>query len=235
MKILAVDTSSKVAAVAVVEDGALLGEYILNHKMFHSKKLMPMVAEVMGSLELGPKDVDVYAVSTGPGSFTGLRIGVTTVKAIAYAAEKPVAGIPTLDALAYNIPLTGHVICPMMDARNDQVYTALYRWERGMQVKLTEYMGIHVSELVELVKGRGQKAVFLGDGAMLHENYLKRQLAEACELAPASLMLQKASSVALLALYRASIGKLESCYDIVPFYLRKPQAEREFGKGKCGD
>ena len=106
MKVLAVDTSSMVAAAAVLENDRLLGEYILNHKKTHSQKLMPMIERLMKDLELNPRDIDVYAASVGPGSFTGLRVVVTTIKSIAYAAEKPVVSVPTLDALAYNIPET---------------------------------------------------------------------------------------------------------------------------------
>lgn len=230
MKVLAVDTSSLVAAVAVVDDGALLGEYTINHKKTHSQKLMPMMEELMRSLELTPFDIDIYAASSGPGSFTGLRIGVTAIKALAYAAGKPVVSVPTLDALAYNIPVTDSLVCPVMDARNNQVYTALYKWEKNNRVKVTEYMGIPVAELVQLIKGKNQKVVFTGDATGLHKEFLKSELKERCEFAPGNLLLQRASSVAQVALERAQEGMLENCFDMVPFYLRKSQAEREYEK-----
>lgn len=230
MKILAVDTSSTVAAVAVVEDDKLLGEYILNQKKTHSQKLMPMIMELLESLELCPGDIDIYAASSGPGSFTGLRIGVTTVKAMAYAVQKPVVSVPTLDSLAYNIPITDSLICPIMDARNSQVYTAVYKWENSMQVKVTEYMGITVSELVQLIKGKNQNTVFIGDAVYIHRDYLKSELGDKCETPPDNLLLQRASSVAQVALLRASEGMLENCFDMVPFYLRKSQAEQEYEK-----
>ncbi|MDP4092474.1 MAG: tRNA (adenosine(37)-N6)-threonylcarbamoyltransferase complex dimerization subunit type 1 TsaB [Bacillota bacterium] len=230
MKILAVETSSTVAAAAIMDNNRLLGEYILNHKKTHSQKLMPMLESLMNDLELSPKDIDVYAASSGPGSFTGLRIGVTTVKSIAYAADKPVVSIPTLDALAFNIPLMDSLICPIMDARNNQVYTALYKCEKNSQVKITEYMGIPVQELMDIIKSKGQKTVFLGDAAPIHEEYIKQELKEMCQFAPGNLMLQKASSVAYLAYVKASGGQLENCFDMIPFYLRKSQAEREYEK-----
>lgn len=233
MKILAVDTSSMVAAVAVTDNTRLLAEYALNHKKTHSQKLMPMIKEAMSELELSPRDIDVYAASSGPGSFTGLRIGMTIIKAMAYAAEKPVVSVPTLDALAYNIPSTESIICPIMDARNNQVYSALYRWERSSQVKVTEYMGVHIGELVDLIKGKNRRVIFLGDAVNIHMDYLKSEFEDKCEFAPGNLMLQRGSSVALVALQKASAGQLENCFDAVPFYLRKPQAEREYEKRGC--
>ncbi|HEX9062575.1 MAG TPA: tRNA (adenosine(37)-N6)-threonylcarbamoyltransferase complex dimerization subunit type 1 TsaB, partial [Clostridia bacterium] len=124
MKILALDSSSLVASVAITEDKKLLGEYNVNNGLTHSKNLMPMLTELMKTLGLKPSDIDMYAASIGPGSFTGIRIGVTSIKAMAYATGKPVASVPTLDALAYNAEGFDGVICPIMDARNNQVYTA---------------------------------------------------------------------------------------------------------------
>lgn len=232
MKILAVDTSSLVAAVAVSEDTNILGEFYIHHKKTHSQKLMPMISELLKSLEIEPKDLDAFAASSGPGSFTGLRIGVTTIKAMAYAVEKPVVSVPTLDALAYNIPVIDSLICPMMDARNNQVYTAVYKWEKGLQVKMTEYMGVPLPELIQVIRGKNQKVIFVGDGVEVHREKLKAELGEACEFAPPSLRMQRASSVAQLAFLKVSCGLTESCFDMVPFYLRKSQAERELEK-KC--
>ncbi|HHV28033.1 MAG TPA: tRNA (adenosine(37)-N6)-threonylcarbamoyltransferase complex dimerization subunit type 1 TsaB [Clostridium sp.] len=233
MKILALDTSALVAAVAVMEDDRLLGEYMLNHRKTHSQQLIAMIKEVLGSLELAPKDIDVFAASTGPGSFTGLRIGVTTIKAMAYATGKPVVSVPTLDAIAYNIPMNSFAICPVMDARNNQVYTALYDWNENAQKRITEYMGIPVSELVELIKGMGKKVIFAGDAAKMHEEYFKKELGDDCVIAPGNLLLQRASSVAHIAYLKAVDNEVESSFDMVPFYLRKSQAEREYEKKLC--
>lgn len=234
MKILAVDTSTSVAAVAVLDGSKLAGEYILDHKKNHSQKFMPMIDEVLKSLELKPADIDVFAAGTGPGSFTGLRIGVTTIKAMAYASKKPVVSIPTLDALAYNLYPFAEFVCPIMDARNNQVYTAIYKQSGNGQTKLTEYLGVPISELVEILKGKNIKAAFLGDAVEMHYDYLKKELGENCCFAPAGLMTQKASSVAQLAMLRAASGELENSFDMVPFYLRKSQAEREYDKKNPG-
>lgn len=234
MKVLAVDTSSLVAAVAVVDNSRVLGEYSINHKKTHSQKLMPMIKEIMESLELSPNDIDIYAASSGPGSFTGLRIGITTIKAIAFAAQKPVISVPTLDALAYNIPIPGVIICPIMDARNSQVYSALYKLEKGFPAKITEYMGVPIAELVQIIKGKNSSAVFTGDAVEMHKDFLKSELEDKCEFAPGNLLLQRGSSVAQIALKMASEGLLENCFDMAPFYLRKSQAEREYEKNKLG-
>jgi len=228
MKVLAVDTSALVATVAVTEDNKLLGEYILNHRKTHSQKLMPMIEEVLESLEIKPQDIDVYAASSGPGSFTGLRIGITTVKALAYALKKPVVSVPTLDALAYNVPVTDSLICPIMDARNDQVFTGIYEWDGKCQSRLADNMAVHISELIKIIKEKNIKTVFVGDAVELHSRLLKNELGDMCMFAPPNLLVQRASSVAFLAYERALSGNLESSFDMVPFYLRKSQAEREY-------
>lgn len=230
MKIFAVDTSGQVAAAAVMENGKLLGEYFLNHKKTHSQKLMPMIDKLMRDLELCPQDIDIFSASSGPGSFTGLRIGITTVKAIAYAAGKPVVSVPTLDALAYNICMERSLVCPIMDARNNQVYTALYKRENRVMANITKYMGIPVNKLVELIKKEKQNIVFVGDAVDIHGEYLEKELGGMCEFAPGNMLLQRASSVAYAAYLKALNGEVENSFEMVPFYLRKSQAEREYDK-----
>lgn len=230
MKVLAVDTSSSVAAVAAMEDQKLLGEFLINNGKTHSQKLMPLIDQLLSSLELKPADIDLFAASSGPGSFTGLRIGIMTVKAMAYAAKKPVVSVPTLDALAYNIPDGGSFICPIMDARNNQVYTAVYKYENQLPVNQTGYLGLHVSELARMLEGMNGNVIFNGDAVLLHRDFLKIELGERCSFAQPSLMLQRASSVAELAIYKALKGETESSFDMVPFYLRPSQAEREFDR-----
>jgi|LSQX01.1.fsa_nt_gb tRNA threonylcarbamoyladenosine biosynthesis protein TsaB len=233
MKILALDTSTMVATVAVMEDERLLGEYVLNHKRTHSQKLLPMIKNIMDDLELTPKEIDIFAASTGPGSFTGLRIGVTTVKAMAFAAGKPVVSVPTLDAIAYNIPMSSFLVCPIMDARNNQVYTAIYSWNGRLQERVTDYLGVPVSELMDIIKERNMKVVFAGDAVEIHREYLKAELKENCEFALGHLRLPKASCVASIAFLKAGEGLIQNSFEMAPFYLRKSQAEREYEKKFC--
>lgn len=234
MKVLAIDTSTVIAAVAVMDDEKLLGEYSINNKKTHSQKLMVMVNEIMKNLDLKTSDIDIFAASIGPGSFTGLRIGVATAKAMAYAMNKPVVGVPTLDALAYNIVTSRSVICPILDARNNQVFTALYESDGKKLEKMTDYMGITVSELVEFIRQNDMQVIFTGDAVDLHMEYFKSELGENCEFAPLGSRLQRGASVAELAIQMAKEGKLSDSFELVPFYLRKSQAEREMEKKLCG-
>ncbi len=234
MKVLAIDTSTVVAAVALMDDEKLLGEYSINNKKTHSQKLMVMIDEILKDLDIKPSDIDVFAASIGPGSFTGLRIGVTTAKAMAYATNKPVVAVPTLDALAYNIVTSEFIICPILDARNSQVFTALYEVKDKRFERITEYMGIPVFELVQIIIQNNKKVIFTGDAIDLHKDYFKSELGENCEFAPLGNRLQRGASVAELALMMAKEGKFTSSFELVPFYLRKSQAERELEKKLCG-
>ena len=226
MKILALDTSSKVAGVAILDDEKLLGEYYINHKRNHSQKLMPIIKGLLDDLEIDVQDIDYYAVSVGPGSFTGLRIGITTVKGMAYATNKKVVEVDTLDALAENIGYANDMICAMIDARNEQAYVAIY--DNGK--KVVEDNAITIQELVSKLKFLENKVVFVGDGALVHEKYLKDELGKNCVIANQKDILPKASSVAQIALKKIKNGEVLSCNELLPNYLRKSQAEREYEK-----
>ena len=228
MKILAVDTSGQVATVAIIEDRRILGEYFLNHKKTHSQKLMPLILSLINELELKIGDIDVFAASVGPGSFTGIRIGVTTIKSLAYTLNRPVVAVNTLDALAYNVFTMQNLICPIMDARNNQVFTALYKNSKSNFARLTEYLGVDIKELVDLIEKKNTDVIFVGDGIDIHKEYLKKVLGEKCDFMSWQFMLQRASSVALLAFDRISSEGFDKCEEILPFYLRKSQAEREY-------
>ncbi|TYQ18032.1 UNVERIFIED_CONTAM: tRNA threonylcarbamoyladenosine biosynthesis protein TsaB [Acetivibrio alkalicellulosi] len=236
MKILAIDTSTLVAAVAVMEDDKLLGEYLLNHKKTHSQKLMPMIKELLHELELKPNDIDMFAASSGPGSFTGLRIGVTTVKAMGYATSKPVVAVPTLDVIAYNILMGSYIVCPIMDARNNQVYTGLYEWNYNNNVleRVSDYLALPINELVDIIRQRGKKVVFAGDGVDIHQEYLKNELQDKCDFAPGNMRLQRASTTAHIAYMKFKKGDIDSSFEMTPFYLRKSQAERQYEKKTTG-
>jgi len=225
MKILAVDTSANTATVCVVEDDKLLAEEIVNHKKTHSQTLMPMIDNVLKNCGVDISDIDVFAVANGPGSFTGLRIGVSAIKGMAHALDKPVIEISTLEAMAYNIYMCEEIICPIMDARRAQVYNGVYTWENGVFTELTPPRALSIEECVEDVKKYNKKVIFLGDGVPVHREYIEKELSEQAIFAPASANAQRASSLASIALNRQD-GK-KSCYEVSPVYLRKPQAERE--------
>jgi tRNA threonylcarbamoyladenosine biosynthesis protein TsaB len=231
LKVLALDTSSLVASVALMDDRILLGECILKHeKKTLSRELVFIIQNLLDNLQVSVSDIDLFAVSKGPGSFTGLRIGVTITKTMAYALDKPVIGIHTLDALAYNIPFCEHIICPVIDARNKQVYTALYQWSSSSRQRLSEYMAVKIEELVKniraMISKTGQKVIFTGDGVIIHGDYFANELGDKCAFTPYSFLFQRASSVAEIALDLFLKGKQDDCFCLIPFYLRKSQAER---------
>ena len=217
MRALAVDTSTATAGIAVADENGLLAEFLLKDKKTHSQKLVPMMKEVLESLKLG--------------SFTGLRIGVTTIKTMAYALKKPVVGIPSLDALANAAVVPDDaLVCPIMDARNSQVYTALYKPRNGLMANLSGYMGLHISELVKQIgeKYAGANVMFAGDGVLLHRDFLKIQLKERCSFMPPFTYQMMAAPAAQLALALHARGESTDCAGLMPFYLRPSQAEREY-------
>lgn len=225
MKVLGLDTSTLMATCAVIEDDKVLGEYSLNQDMSHSERLVPMIKEVLDSLDLRPKDIDLYGVSIGPGSFTGLRIGLATVKAFAHLFEKPLVGISTLEALAFN--LAHHeIIVPMLDARRDRVYTGIYSWEDG---EIKEIMGASIFEILDLIGELKiyKKVIVNGDGSSLYKDLLLKELGGRLEFATLGQNSCRASSVAELARIKYQLGQVDDYFSLAPDYLRPSQAERE--------
>lgn len=232
MKVLAVETSSAVISVAVVDEHRLLAEYILNQERNHSAKLVPAVERVLEDASLEPGDIDVFGVAYGPGSFTGLRIGVATVKGLAQALDKPVVGVSTLDGLAFNLAGTGGLICPIMDARRAQVYTSVYRWSGSGLERLEDYMAMSVEELMELLNRWDEPVHFCGDGIYAYGSVIEEKMGGRALFAPPTHAMQRASSIAWLALGEALAGNTQSYRELQPFYLRKSQAEQRFER--CG-
>lgn len=220
MNILAIDTSALTATAAVLSKGTLLGEISTTTSLTHSQTVMPMIDELLKKLSLDISDIDVFACSEGPGSFTGLRIGLGTIKGLAYGLGKPVVGVSTLEALAHNIAFTDCVISPVMDARRGQVYNALYRWNRDKLECIKEPRAISVEELCGELS---EKTVFVGDGVKVYREKISELLGENAFFAPAQHQLQRAGSVAFAALSKESVSAAE----LTAIYLRKPQAERE--------
>lgn len=227
MKILALDSSGLVASVAVTEDDNLLGEYTINYKKTHSQTLLPMLDEVAKMIELDLKTVDVIAVSAGPGSFTGLRIGSATAKGLALALDKKIVSVPTVDALAYNIWNCTDVICPLMDARRQQTYTGLYTFEDGRMQTLLPQCVVQIEEIINKVNDMGKPVVFLGDGVPVFADFIAQHCKVPYQYAPAHCNKQRAASVAALGAILYGEGKAEPAAEHKPDYLRLSQAERE--------
>ena len=225
MKILALDTTGNVSSVALIDDEKLIGEYTINYKMTHSQTIMPMIDEIVKMTELDLKDIDYIACSQGPGSFTGLRIGAATAKGLALGLNKKIVPVPTLDALAYNIFETDKIICPIMDARRSQVYTALYMWNDGVLENITGHMATTIDDIIARADEFEMGVIFLGDGVPVHKEKLSKY--DNFILAPQSLNMQKASTVASLGFQIAKEDGAIDGSEFTPIYLRKPQAERE--------
>lgn len=231
MKILALDSSGLVAGVALIQDDTLVAEYSTNYKKTHSQTLLPMLDEVKKMVELDLSSIDVIAVAAGPGSFTGLRIGSATAKGLGLALGKPIAAVPTVDALAMNLYGSDKLICPMMDARRSQVYTGIYAFEKKegsyvLDAQLKQ-CALPVEELAEKLNGFGREVIFLGDGVPVYHNILEEKLNVPYSYAPASCNRQRAASVGVLGAEYAKAGKLVAADAFAPEYLRMSQAERE--------
>lgn len=225
MKVLGIDTSSNVATVAVIDDDRIIAEYTLNFKKTHSERLMPMIDEMLSSCGVAISDIDLFGVSVGPGSFTGLRIGVATAKGLAQATGKKIVPVGTLEAMAYNLPYCEHLIIPIMDARRNQVYTGTYIWDEEGFREIEAPDAISIEECLENC-GNLLDVVFIGDGVPVFKSIIKEKLGDRAKFVPAGSSLQRAASVASLALKKAD--EAVTCHEITPFYIRKSQAEREY-------
>ena len=227
MKILAVDSSGLVASVAIVEDDNLIAEYTVNYKKTHSQTLLPMLDEIVRMTETDLNSIDAIAVAKGPGSFTGLRIGAATVKGLAFALDKPIIGVPTVEGLAMNLYDTRALICPIMDARRNQVYTGLYRFQNHALQVVKDQIPIAVEELIETLNQIGEEVVFLGDGVPVYEDVIQKKMEVPFSFAPAHVNKQRASAIAIRAFDYVKSGLYENADDFAPEYLRLSQAERE--------
>ena len=232
MKLLGIDSSGLVASVAIVEDNDLKGEYTVNYKKTHSQTLLPMLDEVAKIIELDLNSIDAIAVSGGPGSFTGLRIGSATAKGLGLALKKPLIHIPTVDALAYN--LVGHrdLVCPLMDARRNQTYTGLYRFHGNEMEIVREQCAVGIDEMIADINARGEAVVFLGDGVAVFADYIKEHCTVPFTFAPAHVNKQRAGAVAALGMIYYVNGQTETAEEHRPDYLRLSQAERERLEGE---
>lgn len=229
MKILGIDTSTKIATIAVIDEEKVLGEYTLNQEMSHSENLIPMVKELLNNLYIKIEEIDLYGVAIGPGSFTGLRIGVAAVKSFAHLFNKPVVGVSTLEAMAYNLP-HNEIIVPMIDARRDRVYTGVYGWENGVLKTIKADDVVEMESLLEELKEYDSISVS-GDGSILYKDKLINRLNNV-RFSTKGQNICKATSVCELALLKYNSGEVDDFYTLAPDYLRETQAQRELNERK---
>ena len=232
MKLLALDSSGLVASVAVMEDDTMVAEYTMNYKKTHSQTLVPMLDQMSKMIELDLNTIDAIAIASGPGSFTGLRIGSATAKGLGLALNKPIIPVPTVDALAYNLCGNTGVICPIMDARRNQVYTGIYQFVsdgcEGFVMKILQTQtAVLIQYIVSQLNELGQPVIFIGDGVPVFKEQLKELMKVPYSFAPAHLSRQRAAAVGALGMIYYKEGKFESAALHEPEYLRMSQAERE--------
>lgn len=227
MRVLAIDTSSIVASVAIVEEEKLVAEFTINNKKTHSQTLLPMLEQMVKFADVSLESVDAIAISGGPGSFTGLRIGAATAKGLGLALNKPLIHVPTLKALAYNMVGTSEFICPIMDARRSQVYTGIYRFEKDELITEFEDSCIEIQGLFEKLHELGRSVVFLGDGISTYQSVIEENLKVPYTISCVHHREQRAAAVGALGLQYLKEGKTETASQHKPEYLRLSQAERE--------
>lgn len=227
MNILSIETTSAVLSTAIASEEKVIAVFTINNKKTHSVSLMPAIRDMLSYADFDIKDIDYIACSSGPGSFTGLRIGAATAKGIAYALGKKIIPIPTLDSMAYNVYYFNGIIVPMIDARNNDVFTAFYEYNNESLIRKTDYIAENIKKVLEMLKG--QNVIFTGDGAVVHKEKIKEF---GYKIADNLLIMPNAASLSQMA-----FKNIDNAVDVSGFelmYLRKSQAEREMERKKQG-
>lgn len=228
MKILAIDTSTMLGGIAIMDESLLIAESRLNVRSTHSERLMTEIEHCLKQSGIKISDIDVFAVATGPGSFTGLRIGVSTIKGFSYATGKPIVSVPTLEALAWNFPYSRYPVCTMLDARKKEVYAALFRWEEGENlIRLINETSAKPEEFARdaLRVTHDDKFIFAGEGAALYRDKIIEVMGEKAIFASPEKTVPSPANVAVLGLKKAKSGEFSEPISLTPMYIRKSEAE----------
>jgi len=222
MIILGIETATMTGGLALMNDGKLISEYTLNMKTTHSSRLMPALDWMLKDAMLDKKQINGIAISIGPGSFTGLRIGLATAKGLVMALEIPMVGVPTLDALAHNVPYPAHQVCAILDARKKEVYSAFYRHENNIFVRKSDYQVISPNELIKHIQ---EKTIFIGDAIDIYGDLLQEKLGELALFVPSAQRLPRASVIANIGLAKLKAGEYLDLASSEPIYIRPSDAE----------
>ena len=241
MKILAIETSTMLGGIAVADDSAgLIAEVRLNVKSTHSERLMTEINHVLQQSGLAAHDIDIFGVAIGPGSFTGLRIGLSTAKGFSYATGKPIVSVPTLEAFAWNFPYCRHPVCIMLDARKGEVYAALFQWAGNGFTRLMSEVSVKAEKLMEEItsgippltsttagkEGFGEeRIVFAGEGALLYRNKIEAMIGEKAVFAPVEKMIPSPANIASIGIQKALRDEFCEPVSLVPIYIRRSEAE----------
>lgn len=227
MRILGIDTSTKHAGVAVIENEDIVAECVMQFMAAHSEKLLPEIIHILETMQIPLKSIDYYAITAGPGSFTGLRVGISTLKGLAFVTGKKVVPVSTLEVIAYGFPFCKYQICPLLDARKKEVFTALFKWEDNKILRIKEDSVMSIDALVDWIKG---KTLFTGSGAELYRDRLIEKLGEKAIFSHSLYFIPRPAAVAFIGLQRIKDGTLVHAKDLQPLYLRKSEAEIKLTK-----
>ena len=226
MRILGIDTSTKYAGVAVIEDGTLLAQSAMQFMASHSEKLLPEIAHILEIMKIPLETIDYYAITVGPGSFTGLRVGISTVKGLAFVTGKNVVPVSSLKVIARGFPYVDFPICPVMDARKKEVYSAIFKWQNQKLVRVKKDTVLSIDMLTEWIE---DKTVFAGDGAILYKDKLIEKLGDKAVFAEPIYSIPSPEIVAIIGEEKVREGAFISAKQLQPLYLRKSEAEIKFG------
>ena len=222
MKVLGIDTSTSCGSVGLIDNESVIAECLFDIPVTHSERLLNSIDHVLEQGGCSIEDLDGWAISLGPGSFTGLRIGVSTIKGLAFATQKPVAGVPTLDALAFNVSPTPYLICPILDARKGEVYTAFYQYKKDLLRQISAYQAIRPEDLAKKIE---EKTIFLGSGAKTYGEYLRKTIPAMAVFVPDPLNLPQGSAIARRGLERLRSNNFLDLSTFAPIYVRASEAE----------
>ncbi len=232
MLVLGIDSATPVATVALANTDKLIAELFYNIKKTHSQRLMPMIDSILKETGTSLNDIEGLAVSIGPGSFTGLRIGLSTIKGLAHVLQKPLVGISTLDGLAYNLKGSSGLICPILNARKNEVYTAIY--DGCTMELLTDYLAVPPEKIISIIENRGEMVTLLGDGVAIFQELFVNKLGNQVKFALPANNLPRAGQVAYLGAQRLAKGEYDSLISLKPFYIRKSEAEVRLERNLSG-
>lgn len=226
MKLLSIETSTMVGGVAIMEDETLIAESRINVKVTHSERLMGAIDHILMQSGMKIQDIDVFAIAIGPGSFTGLRVGLSTVKGLVYATGKKLISVPTLEAFAWNMPFSKYQVCPLLDARKKEVYAGIFRWNGNGFERVMNEQTIKIDKLLSLIN---EPTIFLGEVSIIYKDSIKEWLNDLAILGHPQDMVPSPANVAYIGMIKAKKGEFEDPIKLVPFYIRKSEAEIKLG------
>lgn len=231
MFVLGIDTATPIGSIGLIRNDEVIAEYVLNVIETHSARLMPALDDMLRRASVDISEIDAIAVTRGPGSFTGVRVGVATAKGLAFALRKPIVGVTSLDVLAFNLRFYDGIICPMLDARRGEVYAAIYRGGERLE-RISDYLCSPVDEVIDLIN---EPALFSGSGARRYRETIERRLGGRAVFADHVFDLPRGSVVAMLGLERLRRGESDELFGFVPLYLRRSEAEVKLESGELPD